>query len=478
MLYLAQLENRLRRATESPALFLCDNICRICMCKWYPARSTLDQASHSEIVERMKIRIHRGTRQIGGTCIEVAAESAPGRIVLDLGLPLDADAESRASLMPDVPGLRDAGGDLLGVLISHPHQDHVGLVHDIHPEIPIGIGAAGQRILDRAADWLNRPKLEGRPLIHWQSGTPVVLGPFTITPLLVDHSAYDAYALLIEADGQRLFYSGDFRGHGRKAALFEKLLANPPRDIDVLMMEGTVIGRNGEGARFPDESDLENQFVAAFGGSEGLRLLWTSTQNIDRIVTAYRAAKRSGKRLVLDAFTAEMLAATENPKLPQAHWPGIGVYVPQWMRRRIVSDKTFEKLEPFRPNRVYLEQLDPSRDVLLFRDGMLKEVAAKAPLDGAQLIYSNWRGYLEEDKTRPVREWLAERAIPLHYIHTSGHASVPDLRRFAAALAPGKLVPIHSFHGDRFDELFANVDRRDDGEWFSAGSWGGTSWRS
>jgi ribonuclease J len=36
------------------------------------------------------------------------------------------------------------------------------------------------------------------------------------------HSAYDAYSLLIGADGQRLFYSADFRGHGRKAALFEQ----------------------------------------------------------------------------------------------------------------------------------------------------------------------------------------------------------------------------------------------------------------
>lgn len=414
----------------------------------------------------MKVRIHRGTRQIGGTCIEVAAESAPGRIVLDLGLPLDADTEALHTLMPDVPGLRDASDDLLGVLISHPHQDHVGLVHDIHPAIPIGIGAAGQRILDRAADWLDRPKLEGRTLIHWQSDQPVTLGPFTITPLLVDHSAYDAYALLIEADGQRLFYSGDFRGHGRKAKLFEHLLANPPRDIDVLMMEGTVIGREGEGESFPTEAKLECECVDAFNSAGGLRLVWTSTQNIDRIITLYRAAKRSGKRLVLDAFTFEMLAATENPNLPQPDWPNIGVYVPEWMRRKIARDKAFDKLEPFKPSRVYLEQLDPAADILLFRPGLLKELIAKAPLAGAQLVNSNWLGYLEDDANQPVRDWLSENAIPMRYIHTSGHASVPDLRRFAAALAPRKLVPIHSFHGDRFDELFANVDRRDDGEWW------------
>lgn len=423
----------------------------------------------------MKVRIHRGTRQIGGTCIEVAAESAPGRIVLDLGLPLDADTDSPDSLMPEVPGLREGSDDLLGVLISHPHQDHVGLVHGIHPSLPIAIGLAGQRILDRAADWLERPKLEGRPLIHWQSGQPTALGPFTITPYLVDHSAYDAYALLIEGDGQRLFYSGDFRGHGRKAALFEKFIANPPHDIDALLMEGTVIGRDSEDKPFPSETDLEHEYVAAFRDAPGLALIWTSTQNLDRIVTLYRAAKRTGRRLVLDAFTVEMLAATGNPNLPQAHWPGIGVYVPDWMRRRIKRTDNFKRLEPFATNRVYLEDLKPAHDVMLFRPGLMKELQQKAPLADMHMLYSNWLGYLKDESLKPVCEWLKNDAVPVRYIHTSGHASVPDLQRFAAALAPKRLAPIHSFHGDRFDELFANVDRRDDGEWWAVSEQEGTA---
>ena len=65
------------------------------------------------------------------------------------------------------------------------------------------------------------------------------LGPFTITPYLVDHSAFDAYSLLVEAAGRRLFYSGDFRAHGRKARLFEQLVADPPA-ADVMLMEGTT----------------------------------------------------------------------------------------------------------------------------------------------------------------------------------------------------------------------------------------------
>lgn len=420
----------------------------------------------------MKVRIHRGTQQIGGTCIELAAEQSTGRILLDLGRPLDVQDADAEAAVPEVPGLRNGADDLYGVLISHPHQDHVGLIEYVAPSIPVGIGFAGQQILDRAAGWLGRPTLSGRPLHHWKSGTPTQFGPFTVTPYLVDHSAYDAYALLVEADGQRLFYSGDFRGHGRKRALFDRLLADPPRNIDVLLMEGTVIGRDNEAVDFLSEDALEAQFVERFHAAQGLSLVWTSAQNIDRLVTLYRAAKRTGKRLVLDAFTAEMLAATGNRNIPQADWPDhIGVYVPDWMRRKIKREERFDLLEPFKTNRVYLERLDPSgQDVMLFRPGLLKEVAAKAPLARAQLLYSNWSGYLKDDSTLAVRQWLEEKQIPIHHIHTSGHASVPDLKRFAGALAPSRLVPIHSFHCDAFARLFGNVDRKADGEWWQVQS--------
>ena len=40
-----------------------------------------------------------------------------------------------------------------------------------------------------------------------------------------------------------IFYSGDFRAHGRKEALFTELVQNSPKNIDYLMMEGTNIGR-------------------------------------------------------------------------------------------------------------------------------------------------------------------------------------------------------------------------------------------
>ena len=68
----------------------------------------------------MRIRIHRGTKEIGGTCIEMEAQGK--RIALDVGLPLDApdDPEEHKSLLPEVAGFREPDDSLLGVLISHP----------------------------------------------------------------------------------------------------------------------------------------------------------------------------------------------------------------------------------------------------------------------------------------------------------------------------------------------------------------------
>ena len=65
-----------------------------------------------------------------------------------------------------------------------------------------------------------------------------------------------------------------------------------------------------------------------------------------------------------------------------------------------------------------------------------------------------------------VVTWLKGRDIPWQVIHTSGHASAVDLQRFASALAPRTLVPIHSLETGRFAEFFANVVQKEDGIWW------------
>jgi ribonuclease J len=103
---------------------------------------------------------------------------------------------------------------------------------------------------------------------------------------------------------------------------------------------------------------------------------------------------------------------------------------------------------------------------MLFRPAMSPDVELANLWTGARAIWSQWDGYLRDGAGAKLVVELAERGVPLKVIHTSGHADIVDLKRLAQAIAPKKLVPIHTFDGDRFSEFFSNVARRKDGEWW------------
>lgn len=412
----------------------------------------------------MRVRVHRGTREIGGTCIELEAEGA--RLLLDLGLPLDA-APDDTSVHPSIPGL-DGRGDLLALVLSHGHLDHVGLAHLAGPALPIALGAATHRILKAAAPFLPRPWVPTNA-VEFTSGQTLTFGPFRVTPQLVDHSAYDAHALLVEAGGKRLFYSGDLRAHGRKGVLFEGLIARPPQDIDILLMEGSTLGRLGADQTFPTEAEVEARFVELFRSTPGMALVAASAQNIDRMVSLYRACKRTSRTLVIDLYAAEVLRATENPNILQSGWPNVAVHVPYYQQVRIKQTGRFDLLDPHKANRLFPEQLKTLAPgaAFLFRPAMLRDLDRADCLSGARAIWSQWDGYLKQERGTALLAQLTERGIPVEHAHTSGHASIADLKRLAAALNPKVLVPIHTFEPGRFPDLFGSaVAVQDDGRWF------------
>ena len=255
----------------------------------------------------MKVLIHRGSHEIGGTCIQLSTERTT--ILLDLGLPLSKDSQyiDVANLQPDA------------VLISHPHQDHFGLIDLLDPEIPVYIGDLGKKLIDATRMLLGR-ELHRNAFRHFKSWQPFAIGDFTVTPYLVDHSAADAYGFLIEAEGKRVFYSGDFRAHGRKSKLFDRMVCDPPKDIDLLFMEGTMMQRNND--EFPSESDVEQKIFEIIRAQGNISFLISSSQNIDRIVSAYKACFNAGKTLVIDIYTAWVLEQLKlvSDSTPNMEW--------------------------------------------------------------------------------------------------------------------------------------------------------------
>lgn len=416
----------------------------------------------------MKACIRRGSHQIGGSCVEIEQDGY--RLLIDLGLPLDAPANT-ADLVP--AGLTVDGGDagLLGVLISHPHLDHYGLLAHVSPSIPVGLGPAARRILTAAAPFLPGTWPLPAPGWSYESGREFEVGPFIVTPYLVDHAAYDAYALLIEGGGDRLFYSGDFRAHGRKSGVFEQLVRHPPGSIDALLVEGSSLTRLDLDARFPTEADVESQMAKELEDTTGLALVHTSAQNIDRVVSMFRASRRTGRRVVLDLYAAAVLEATGNLNIPQSSWPDVALYVPQRQRAQIKQAGLFPTLAAHSHNRIFIEDLasEPHKSTLLFRPVHQPDLERARCLAGARYIYSQWEGYWDAGSYRHVAAFLEKHDIPKVSIHTSGHASPVDLKRFVEGIRPRKVVPIHSFRPDRYPELFPRVEAHTDGEWWSVG---------
>lgn len=298
----------------------------------------------------MRACIHRGAHEIGGTCIELDHDGF--RLVLDIGLPLPGGDDGE-SLFPAVSGLREGDPSIVGLIVSHGHPDHYGFVSDVHAAVPRYLGEATQRMLLEATFFTSagaRITAAG----HLVDQVPMNLGPFTVTPFLVDHSAFDAYALLVEAGGRRLFYSGDLRAHGRKASLFERLVSEPPQDVHVLLLEGTNIQAETTQAK-PGEKDIEEHCVQVFSETPGMVLACYSAQNIDRLVTLFRAARRCGRTFVMDLYTATMARATGRATIPQADWDGVRVFVPLSQRIKVKESGEFERITWLRGRRLFPE---------------------------------------------------------------------------------------------------------------------------
>ena len=416
----------------------------------------------------MRVCIHRGTKQIGGTCVEI--EASGSRIIVDLGLPLDA-VEVDPALIPQISGLREDDPSLLAIVVSHGHRDHWGLIPKVRPDIPIVMGRATESIMFAAADFVP-DAFAPRAWKHLESGKPLQIGPFSVTPRLVDHSGFDAYALEIEAGGRRLFYSGDLRAHGRKGKLFELMLKKPPKNIDVMLMEGSSLGRIADNEVFPTEQSLERTFIERFKTTPGIVLVACSAQNIDRVVTIYRAAKQTGRTLIVDAYAAEILKATGYDSIPRPlrGWSNVAVFIPQAQRVHLVRKNIAPIVDSYRGFRVWPEQLAENApcSVMLFRPWMLRDLERAEALAGARVIWSQWEGYLKEGPGAQLKADCEVRGIPFEIIHTSGHASIADLKRLAAAVCPKALVPIHTFEAERFPALFENVVLRQDEEWWEA----------
>jgi len=414
----------------------------------------------------MQVIIHRGARQVGGSCVEVSYRDSA--ILLDIGLPLDYDfSENIESHLPQplFDKLRKDEKNIDAVILSHAHLDHYGLAGMLPNEVSVYCGEASAELIS-ITGLMSPQKTQPIRFKTFEAWKTFQVGAFSVTPYLMDHSAFDAYGFLISAGDKSLFYTGDFRGHGRKGKLLDRLVENPPK-ANALLMEGTLVGERTDELTIT-EQELENEFVQVIEQTPGIVLVTTSSQNIDRIVTIFKATKRTGRMLIIDFYTAEILERLKTyAKLPQASWSRVKVCYPQILSRRFEELGLKDILVKHRKNGIKWTRINEIEDraVMLIRTGFFWDIKRFLGLKDATWIYSLWPGYFERSKPlRNLKSYLEDKGVRYEYLHTSGHAKLEDMKKLVEAIAPEIIVPIHSFYPDKFKDHFNNVRLVDDGE--------------
>jgi ribonuclease J len=399
----------------------------------------------------MRLCIKRGARQIGGSCVELAADNGK-KLLIDLGAPLDVEKVT-PDLLPDI----DAA-NTFGLLLSHAHGDHYALAQYLDDSIPVYVSQGTLGILE-AIDSYSHHGQKTASIKHPVPIEPrqpfLIADTFQVTAYQVDHSTCGE-AFLIEADGARVFYTGDFRTHGRTGYTTRQLIARPPQDVDILLMEGTMLGRAD--VESPTEESLVACFEEEFRKTRGVVAVAASSTNINRIVTLYKAAKNTGRELIVPWHVGLVTMKTGNPKIPNFK------YFDKF-RKWKEHPKTKHDISPEKILR------EPGKYVVFLKSAITETMLENGMFcSDAAYIWSMWNGYKKEEWNKARLERIAATGTRMvSDIHTGGHADTPTLQRFAQALAARRIVPIHTEHPDRYRELFGEtVEPHSDGEYFDA----------
>lgn len=391
----------------------------------------------------MKIIIHRGTHQIGGSIVEI--NSGTTRIMLDLGSLLPAEDGSKQDESQSIAGVTTGAPCCDGVFFSHYHGDHIGMLEKLLPGIPFYMGAVSKEIYLL----LQKKVPNGIPKIvnearTFEANQPIAIGDINVTPFVVDHSAFDAYMFLIEADHKRVLYTGDFRTHGFRGKAVIPMLQKYVGQVDILITEGTMLSRDE--IEVETEMELQNRLRQVIEKYKYVFVICSST-NIDRIGSIYQATPR-GKYFLCDDYQKTVLKKVT--KLCGHHTP-LYHFGKALSYGRNLDDK-----------------IKDSGFCMLIRGRYTHlELVAKYQKDfpnDAVLIYSMWRGYLIKPSNR--YESLMQGFKNIEYLHTSGHATKETIQAVCKAVDPKiGIIPIHSEAPEKLAELgLGKVIHLNDGE--------------
>ena len=358
-------------------------------------------------------------------------------LMVDLGMTFSGTEYPGVELVfADLDFIEERAKDLLAIVLTHAHEDHIGAVPYFAGELAVPLYAT-PFTADLVARKLEEAGLLGKVelnIIEEDHGQ-IDIGPFRVTYLPLAHSIAEGNALLIDTPHGRIFHTGDWK-------LDEEPIIGEPTTEEELR----EIGEEGVLALVCDST---NVFNANASGSEGA---------VHRALME-EVARHTGKRVVVTTFASNV-----------ARLHTLGEVARETGRQICVAGRSLDRIIEVAQDNGYLEDFPtpvdfdtamglPRGEVLILATGGQGEPRAALgrmadnnhPIEltaGDVVLFSSRQIPGNEIPIGKIQNQLAARGIQMvtdrqAFIHVSGHPGRPELEALYDWLKPEVLVPVH-----------------------------------
>ncbi len=359
-------------------------------------------------------------------------------IVVDCGVTFGGPNEPGVELiLPDPAFLEDNADDILGLVLTHSHEDHYGAVLDLWPAFDLPVYATAFTAAMLSAKRATEAIVENVKIKQMWVGKPFQLGPFTIEPINVAHSIPEACALLITTPAGRALHTGDWK-------LDPHPVGGPPTNVErfaeigndrssplALICDSTNAMKEGTS---PSEEEVSAGLEALIASAPHRVAVTTFASNVGRVIAVARAAQKAGRQVVMSGRALHRITGIARE---------LGL---------------MEGIQPFLDQHEY-KTLPRSKVVLLCTGSQGEARAAIARIAraehpeialnaGDRVIFSSWAIPGNEREVIDIQNLLIDRGVDVvtrdhAMVHTSGHPRRGELCRLYELLKPSILVPVH-----------------------------------
>jgi len=369
----------------------------------------------------------------------MAIEQAGKVLLIDCGLMFpDADMHGIDLVLPDFTWLRQRAADIVGVVATHGHEDHVGALQYLLRELSFPIYGSAVT-LGLARHRIEEAGLLGKTeLITVKDGERLMIGPFDVEFIPVTHSVPHAHAIALHTPQGVILHTGDFKldltpVDGRRTDLARIGTLATTEGIRLLMADSTNAEEHGHA---PSETSVGAVLRSVFSAQQGRRIITASfASHLHRIQQIADAAIANGR-----VVATLGLSMKKNVRMGR----DLGVlHIPD------ASLIDIEEADKYAPGQVCIvstgSQGEPMSALALLARGESKWV--KVGEHDTVVLSSHAIPGNEGNVNRVIDDLLRAGVEVVHSgvadVHATGHAQADELKMYFSIARPEYFVPIH-----------------------------------